>query len=832
MSKSTERVRRRRPSASRQRGVATLLILLLVGLAVVVTALAVAYSLRSNQQRQLATHSVTTAQASAWRGVEFLRDALAKMADTGDGKQVLYGLSYGHPPVGGCIPVGESAGCGGGFDEAADWSSASAWKPGTTALSGPVPLTVDSGLGFDAYLLNVTRKSSFHAYEVTAKVIGRAAGSATEPLATATLEVVYAIGSNLSSSTGTCASLPPALMVFNGDLHITGGSLGVTDGTVTDYENIAVAGNITMESASQARVSGCAKKNIDVSGGGVTANGYLHAEGDIRVHGSSPPAGTTLWGRNVTLDGSASRARYAEIKAGAYAVALMDDGKVLGSAKVAGKIIPATAGGGIPWTTGTVVLGAGAHKFEVTLADGSVYLVDPKGLTVDPSTGRVSGAASSSELLSGDGKMPDGFTLQAGSIFGGTFTAEGLTVDGENGNDAQKTGLLWAHGITLGLGNQGFGIVDLRANGDLRAGRGAVRTLEGGGSLWSGTRYSTNNYGNHIKATSGTIAGDFRLSDGGLPPVGEFVSGLNIVTRVPDASPGLPGLPYCDARVNSIDADTYKVQANYIFEFVNGVPTLTVRNVKDADGASIDGSYNLLTMDLRTMPAGTGAPFLVCNWQSADNENAHCFRDATPAAGWSVTGLVNFPVGVAWFDGDLTVDGTDSGRDLINTIIGTGKVTLTQAGHGDLVAPNFSTPARVCDGAFWPTNLCDKRDGVSRFVTWTDRVVKDGKEEDVTRVGAPIANMAIVTEGSAQLSGWKIYGSIILGRGLGTAANVALVQGTLTVGANQAGSPTKIDQGGAQISVPTSSDQMYLPVCESVPAISVPGARVQWSRYL
>ena len=823
---------------TRQKGVATLLILLLVGLAVTVTALVVAYSLRSNQQRQLATHSVTTAQASAWRGVEFMRDVLQGMSSTDEGKQVLYGLSYDSPPTAGCIPAGATGSCAGGLVDKPAWDSKTGWLPGSTPLSGELPIDINPSHGFKAAITRVERMPGFHAYNVTARVTGKAAGSSNEPLATSTLEVVYEVGMQLSGSGGTCASLPTALMVFNGNLDITGGSLGVTEGTTTEYENIAVTGDITMNNAGAARVSGCAKRNIDVNGGGVTQNGHLHAEGDIRVHGSSPPQGTSLWGKNVTLDGSASGARYAQIKAGAFVVALVVDGESVGTANVAGSIIASTAVGTIPWTTGTVLLNkAIAPKFVVTLSGASPaeFLVDPKKLTVDSSSGVITGASAAAERLSGDGEFPDSFSLQTGSIFGGTFTALGLTGGGEYGADTQKTNQLWAHDITLGTGNQGFGIVELRSNGNLRVGRGRANTLVGGGGLWSGSRYGPNNYGNHIKVGSGSIAGQLYTADGASLPAGESMSGsgLNISTNAAGTTPGLPGIPYCDARVNAVDADAYKTQANYIFEFVGGVPMLTVSNVKTAAGQSIDGTYNLRTDDLRRMPAGSGAPFLLCNWQKdAGNDGAHCFRNATPATGWKITGLVSLPKGVVWFDGAFTVDGTDGGLDLINTIVGTGKVTLTQGGHGKLYAPNFSTPAILCDGSFWPTNLCDKRSGASKFASWTERVVDvAGNESEVIRTGLPIGNMAVVTEGAGELLGWNIYGNIMLGEAMVSGANLTQVQGTLTVGANRP-SNTLITQGGAQISVPSDSDKLYLPVCESIPGVYVPTASVRWSRYL
>ncbi|GEM_PF-384702 len=821
-----------------QRGVATILILLLVALAVTVTVLIVAYSLRGSQQRQLTVHSTTAAQGAAWRGVEVLRAGLVNVDAVTVGKWS-QGDSAHWNEQGVVIPSS------GGASSSASSSSASA-----STGAAPVPLTSGNwndasipGLcdaapstgvidinGLDslgvarARLVEVCRvNGSVGIFRVTAQVTGTAGeGSA---LTTSTVEVVYSITPGMGGSSGACASLPPALMVFNGDLNITGGSLGVTDGTVTNYENIAVAGNMTMSNAGQARVSGCAKGNIDVNGGGVSANGYLHAEGTVNVHGSSPPQGTSLWGRDVTLDGSASGARYSQIKAGAYTATLLVGDQVVGTTQVGGTLIASTVNTGLPWVTGTVVPGVGIATFVVTLADGSQFLVDPAALTINATTGLISGASAAGVRLKGEGAMPDSFTLRSGSIFGGAINGQGL----------QDAGLVWGHNVALGLSPSGgltgsANVTRLLSNGHLQFGTGTIGTLVGGGDLWArgaGRSSSTNHWNFPRVNASGRIAGQIYYAGGKtLLPASEGPAAAGVQAAQSGTSPGLPGIPFCDARVRAVDAEAYKSQANYIFEFQGGVPMLTIRNAKTAAGASIDGTYNLATGDLRRMPAGTGAPFLTCNWQTdTNNAGAHCFRDATAAGGWKVTGLSNFPKGVVWFDGPFTVDGTQGGQDLVNTIAGTGKVTLTQAGHGGLIAPNFSTPALVCGGAFWPTNLCDKTGSTPAFASWTDA-------SGTSHVGVPIGNVAIATEGGGQLSGWNIYGSVILGGGLETAANVTVVQGTITVGANQPGSTTLINQGGARVSVPTSGDQLYLPVCEAPTSIPAVDGRVQWSRYL
>ncbi|MNO43259.1 hypothetical protein D3C76_334760 [compost metagenome] len=58
---------------SRQRGMATILIVLLAGLALTATALGVMHAVRGAQQKHVAVHAATHAQAGAWAGVEILR---------------------------------------------------------------------------------------------------------------------------------------------------------------------------------------------------------------------------------------------------------------------------------------------------------------------------------------------------------------------------------------------------------------------------------------------------------------------------------------------------------------------------------------------------------------------------------------------------------------------------------------------------------------------------------------------------------------------------------------------------------------------------------------
>jgi len=94
--------------------------------------------------------------------------------------------------------------------------------------------------------------------------------------------------------------------------------------------------------------------------------------------------------------------------------------------------------------------------------------------------------------------------------------------------------------------------------------------------------------------------------------------------------------------------------------------------------------------------------------------------------------------------------------------------------------------------------------------------------------------VALVTESGAQLSGWNIDGSVILGGAVATAAQSTVIRGSLTVGANTPNSRTTIQQGGAEVIVPDKRDQILLPgVCDAPPAVpsSPSSATVRFSRY-
>lgn len=715
---------------ARQRGIATLLVILLVGLALTATTLGVVWEVRGTQDKVLSVHTATLDATT-----------LAALPTT--------------------LPVG-------GID-------------GITIAS-------------------VSVSGSASPYQVVADITGTGAASV------ATIRAVYAVTPDDAGDGGEtlcAAATPAAAMVFNGDLDYSGGSL-VVENTAADFTDIAVGGDITVHSGSSAKISGCATGDVTLSGGGIKDGASLKAGGTITVSSMSAPSNATMWAKNIVY-GTAGSGTFTAMEAGAYAADVYANGVKIGTANVGGHILPSTAGGTIPWTTGTLVPQS-SDAIVITLDDDSgSFLLPMSGVSIDTDTGAVSGGAA--ELLSGAGALPDSLRFLATGIYGGDISLY-----------VQTIATLWGH--TTDIRGYGGTYTNLYSNGNLKIVTGTISNLIGGGDLWAANGGASGS--NFPTIASGKIAGTIRY---GSEPIELPATGMLSVSRSQaNTSPGLPGVPYCDTRVDTVDAVSLQSSANYVFYFDNTTshPMLRIQNVRTADGGSVDaGPYDLATDDVRTI---AGQDFMQCGWY-----DDHCLRDATPGSGWTLSGIHRFPPGVAWFDGPLTIAGVDPSTqtNLYDSLIATGDIVLTSSGHVPLYAPNFATPSQICGGDFRPSNLCDDSGSTPAFANWTDAA-------GTAHAGLPIGNVAILTNGALTSSGWEIHGNVLLGDSIDTGGATTTIYGTATVGANHA-APTTISQGGIRIVTDgLSNDRIELPanVCTITGPSSGSGAVTIWTRYL
>lgn len=87
------------PSARSQRGIATILIVVLIGVALTATAMGIMHSMRSTQEKHVAVHAATNAQVGAWAGVEAFRRYLETLdsatLDTGLPEEIPLAIGTG-----------------------------------------------------------------------------------------------------------------------------------------------------------------------------------------------------------------------------------------------------------------------------------------------------------------------------------------------------------------------------------------------------------------------------------------------------------------------------------------------------------------------------------------------------------------------------------------------------------------------------------------------------------------------------------------------------------------------------------------------------------------
>lgn len=257
---------RRLAFSHRQRGIATLLIILVVGIAVSVSVLGVLHEMKSTQDRQLSLHAQSASQAKVWRLSETVRRYLATL----DNATLAQWSQQGHP----------------------------------IALQLPGDGTVGVQLSQIQSLGAVD--STTQRYRVTGQL--RATAAARSPSkASALLEVVYEVDAHTTSQQTPPPSTPggtviEAVNAFNiyRDLNMTGG-IKIIGGKAANFN---VVGNVTLDSASIDGVNAInATGNVRI-GSGIYVNN-VNTNGDVVLTGSASISQIKARG-NVQISGGTS----------------------------------------------------------------------------------------------------------------------------------------------------------------------------------------------------------------------------------------------------------------------------------------------------------------------------------------------------------------------------------------------------------------------------------------------------------------------------------------------------------------------------------------------
>ena len=370
------------PAPHRQHGIATLLIILLLSLAMAAAAVGAAYSLRGTQQRQLTMHAATAAQGAAWRGVEALRMTLAQ---TGAAKLTA-------------------------------WCNSNACAAGDQPLNKTIEGLESLGVP-NARLTRIRRPDlAKDVYLITAQVTGQA-GSGSSAQTRSTVEVVYEVGNVSTSGEPTPGGGTPTpintVITFNNDLNLSG-NITVKKPAGKEYQ-INVKGDLTTGGNSITGVDTVwSTGSIQISSG--STFGTLVANGDIKFDGSVTATKAVSARGDICISGGANAAN-AQIKANGSVVA--NGGVVLGDVSAIGTS-----------QRGDETAKCTASDAPGTDANGNLYAVDLKGNSsarTVAATGSVrinSGSITASDGLRATGNLVDtnwGGT-ECGQV-GGTITA-------------------------------------------------------------------------------------------------------------------------------------------------------------------------------------------------------------------------------------------------------------------------------------------------------------------------------------------------------------------------------------------------------------------------
>lgn len=247
---------------SKQNGVATLLILILVGISIAAAVFGSLRYIQGSQNQTTALHAQTQAQITAWAGVEVIYQYLKNISSSD--METL-------------ITAAESA-------------------------TSKAPVEVD----FDGELRAGFYKNGDDLY---ALVKGTTAAD-TRAQSTSTVEVVYhgiALNPNKTEGGGGdcapfCLDAPPSIITFNRDLRL-GGNIVVTKKQGESYQ-INVKGVVTTGGNSITGVDNInATDSIKIGSGSTYKN--LHSNGDIHLSGSVRATEDVLAQGNICVEGGA-----------------------------------------------------------------------------------------------------------------------------------------------------------------------------------------------------------------------------------------------------------------------------------------------------------------------------------------------------------------------------------------------------------------------------------------------------------------------------------------------------------------------------------------------
>lgn len=636
----------RRDFVARQRGIATVLIILLAGLAITVAALGVAHVVRGTQEKTSAARDAANAQSRAWLGVELFRQYLLTLTE----------------------------------------SDLEAW-----VANGSISVPVSGAPGI---AINASAAGTAGDFTVTAEVTGSAAG------AVSTVRAVYAVTASDATSSPPPSSGPEGIINYNKNLTL-GGSITVSiDANTADELVINVNGDLNTNGNS---ITGVQAINAtgSVSIGSGSSFGTLNANCDVNITGSVSAERINAT-RHICV-AAASDVDYMKANGSVLVTnsgtrnelyALAGPGTCAAGAQ---RVCDSTYTG---WPFNGSFNGVGvsntitADKIETL---GAVKFTN--GNTINQLIHAAGSVESSGTSNWNDVKTGGNLTMSNGSSMRDAIVVGSATLTGVTANVLQVGGALE---MTRG----GAASVQAVGNVTLKDSGSGITTLLGGGNLSLDNRFPVGTPGTPpTSKINGTLSKPSWVDSGIYVQEHAGIS----VAAPSVAPPTIVAVEPVELETETFDANEFKTTANYVFEYLSGNPRVTVRRVNGiADGQYflVKGKkFNNVNYNDYLCSSASPASASDCVakiGRGYDPVNNAAIAYSSGQKKWTITGNGG-PIaqGIAWFAGDVEL----AGGPYFNTVIATSNIKT--AGSFSFYAPNFAGYDGVVDGTrYAPTGVC------------------------------------------------------------------------------------------------------------------------------
>lgn len=652
----------------RQRGVATILIVIFVGIAITATALGILHSLRSTQERQISVHAQTHSQAAVWTGAEAFR-------------QYLEGL---------------------------DATALETFATTKNTLSRAVDINGIGDVALKAYAFsNIANGDG--SYNMTINITAKDATAQ----AASNLQVVY----KLTPKTISAPYQLTAAAGFYGDLNLSGGLNidGPGSGNINVKGNLVAHGSVSGTGLGHVNATGDVLIGSDIEAESLTSNGNVvltgSAKGDINAAGY-PGLGKG----NILMTASTTVSTNLHANGNILLTGSSPHGTVDARGFIESTGWPGESNLGVLTAANDDV---SSDYFSVELNEGETFQDRLETEEADNTDTEID--SYSAQLAAGlRPYFASNYTANSPYSYSRAhFTALEDKCDNLTTADAVRACKTQVGKLETALTGRDTVDVFNRLNPDdldpadptlPKYPVNDIKFNDGPSSVAAkGFITVTGNSGavGELTTTSGIDCG--RTWANYTTIVSKWITGCGSAT-VAATAPTVPEVaelePFVMPPPPVVNAWTQKGAAHYAFEPDGNKIKVKVQNINNipagdyylgtyaSQGANEYICSEVNTSNVCTLPVAAADAWPMCGWGDGTGGGNACFvyrdSDGDGEKDWVISGAGSLAPGIIWFEGDIEIN---SGN-LFNTVIATGNIETTGSFKG--AAVNFAGPSQIC----------------------------------------------------------------------------------------------------------------------------------------